>query len=576
MIQSIKKIFKFSGRYKGMLTWSLTAGVLKSLFDMLQVAALYLAVTAVIDGITTMSIVYVTLVMLVHLIGKFIFSSHADHYRGMSGLHMCTDKRMELGDKLRYAPMGYFNDNNIGRISSSVTTDMFIVEMMGPFGIGKLINGFFHALLLSIFTLVLDWRIGLTVITAIILYMLFFMMMQRFAQKNFPKTIEASSKLATTYLEYVRGMGVVRSYNSESAANERLVKDIGASRKEHLSLELGFAPYSICLKIVLALGSAAVMVLSVIFYLGGSLPLASAVTMVAIAFMIFAELEACAGVSPIIRGVSAAIEKLDEVYALPRMDIDGKKIDVGSTTLQAQNITFSYDEKAVIKDISMTVPQGSSVALIGPSGGGKTTLCKLFSRFWDVDKGAVTLDGHDLREFEFDSFIGNISMVFQNVYLFRDTVENNIRFGKPNATREEVVEAAKKACCHEFISALENGYDTVIGEGGSTLSGGEKQRVSIARAMLKDSPIIILDEATSSVDPENELQMIRAIDALAQGKTIITIAHKLSTIRNADCIYVIEDGMIAQKGTHEQLMEEEGLYKRYVSIREASAGWQLK
>jgi ATP-binding cassette subfamily B protein IrtB len=558
-----------------MLTWSLVAGVLKSLFDILQVAALYLAVEALTRGVTASAIIYVALVMLIHVAGKFVFSSHADYYRGMSGLYMCTDKRMELGGKLRYAPMGYFSDNNIGRISSAVTTDMFIVEMMGPFGIGKLINGFFHALLLSVSTLVLDWRIGLTVVVAIALYMVFFMLMQRYASNQFPETLAASSKLATTYLEYVRGMGVVRAYNSESAANEKLTQDIADSRKKHLKLELGFAPYSLCLKIVLALGSVAVMVLSAMFYIDGALPLVSAVTMVAIAFMIFGELEASAGVSPIIRGVSAAIEKLDEVYNLPKMDIDGKSIDVDSTTLQAQNITFAYEEKAIIRDVSMTIPQGSSVALIGPSGGGKTTLCKLFARFWDVDEGAVRLDGHDLREFAFDSFIANISMVFQNVYLFRDTVENNIRFGRSDASREEIVEVAKKACCHEFICNLENGYDTVIGEGGSTLSGGEKQRISIARAILKDAPIIILDEATSSVDPENELQMIQALGALAEGKTVITIAHKLSTVRNANCIYVVEDGRIVQKGTHEQLLGEEGLYQKYVSIREASAGWQL-
>lgn len=575
MLTSIRQIFRFAGRYRKMLTWSLAAGILKSFFDILQVVALYLTVQALLRGITVSAIVTVAVVMLVHVAGKFIFSSHADHYRGMSGLFMCTDKRMELGSKLRYAPMGYFSENNIGRISSAVTTDMFIVEMMGPFGIGKLINGFFHALLLSVSTLVLDWRIGLIVIAAIALYMLFFMLMQRYARQEFPKTLAASSKLATTYLEYVRGMGVVRAYNNESAANEKLKADIRDSRKKHLTLELGFAPFSLCLKAVLALGSVAVMVLSALLYLGGSLPLVSAVTMVAVSFMLFAELEASAGVSPIIRGVSTAIEKLDEVYNMPRMDIDGKIIDVQDTTLEARDITFAYEEKEVIKDVSMTIPQGSSVALIGPSGGGKTTLCKLLARFWDVNGGAVLLDGHDLRAFDFDSFIGNISMVFQNVYLFRDTVENNIRFGRSDATREEIIEAARKACCHEFICKLEDGYDTVIGEGGSTLSGGEKQRISIARAILKDAPIIVLDEATSSVDPENELQMMQALDALSEGKTVITIAHKLSTIRGADCIYVVENGRIVQKGTHAQLLGEDGLYRRYLSIREASVGWQL-
>jgi ATP-binding cassette subfamily B protein len=399
--------------------------------------------------------------------------------------------------------------------------------------------------------------------------------MQRYSKKQFPKMLAASSKLAATYLEYARGIAVVRAYNGETAANEKLVKDIRVSRREHLRLELGFAPYALCLKIVLALGGAAIMVMSAMFYINGTLPIAAAITMVAVAFLVFSELEASANVSPIIRGVGAAIDKLDEIYELPKMDIDGKKIAVKNTELKASDVTFAYEEKTVIQDVSMTIPQGGSIALIGPSGGGTTTMCKLFARFWDVNGGAVTLDGHDLREFEFDSFIGNISMVFQNVYLFADTVENNIRFGKPNASRTEVIDAAKKACCHAFIDALENGYDTVIGEGGCTLSGGEKQRISIARAILKNAPIIILDEATSSVDPENELQMTRALQALSKGKTVITIAHKLSTVRNADRIYVVADGKIVQKGTHEELTGEDGLYKRYVSIREASAGWRL-
>lgn len=227
----------------------------------------------------------------------------------------------------------------------------------------------------------------------------------------------------------------------------------------------------------------------------------------------------------------------------------------------------------MLKNVTFRIPQHTSTAIVGPSGSGKTTIVNLLARFYDVDAGSISLGGRDVREFTCDSLLSNISMVFQNVYLFHDTIRANICFGRPDATEEEMVEAAKKACCHEFIKKLPDGYDTVIGEGGGTLSGGEKQRISIARAMLKNAPVIILDEATASVDPENEHLIQHAISELVKGKTVITIAHRLATVENADQILVVNDGQIVQKGTHQELMEEDGIYRRFVEVRQRAEGW---
>ena len=228
------------------------------------------------------------------------------------------------------------------------------------------------------------------------------------------------------------------------------------------------------------------------------------------------------------------------------------------------HVSFGYGGREVLHDVSFTAPQGTTTAIVGPSGSGKSTICNLVARFYDVNAGSVSVGGHDVREFTCESLLRNISMVFQTVYLFHDTVENNIKFGCPDATHEQVVAAAKAAC-----------YDTVIGEGGSTLSGGEKQRISIARAMLKNAPIVILDEATASVDPENEHLIQQALSALTKGKTILTIAHRLATIQSADQILVVEDGRIVQRGTHDELMAQGGLYRRFIEIREQAEGWRL-
>ena len=280
--------------------------------------------------------------------------------------------------------------------------------------------------------------------------------------------------------------------------------------------------------------------------------------------------------SALLRVVDVSVTRAQEILDTPQMDITGEMITPENMDLAAENVEFSYEKRKVIDGISAQIPEKTTTAIVGPSGGGKTTLVNLLARFWDVDAGTVTLGGRNVKDYDMDSLMENFSFVFQNVYLFHDTIANNIRFGQPDAPMEKVIEAAKKACCHDFIEALPDGYNTVIGEGGASLSGGEKQRISIARAMMKDAPVIFLDEATANVDPENENDLMKAIQALTEEKTVIMIAHRLKTVEHADQILVIDHGKIVQQGTHGNLMKEEGIYRSFISERREAASWKVK
>lgn len=273
--------------------------------------------------------------------------------------------------------------------------------------------------------------------------------------------------------------------------------------------------------------------------------------------------------------INTELDRLEEVTNIPKMDTITDKLNPANYEISLKDVSFGYGSRRIIDRISLNIPEHTTCAIVGPSGSGKTTLCNLIARFWDVQEGSVCIGGQNVKDYTADSVLDCISMVFQKVYLFHDTIENNIKFGKPDASLEEVMEAAKRACCHDFIMALPDGYQTIIGESGSTLSGGEKQRISIARAILKDAPIVILDEATSSVDPENEQALLSAIEELTKNKTLISIAHRLSTVQKADQIIVIDNGQVRQKGTHDQLSKKDGIYRNFLKLRVEATGWQL-
>ena len=436
-------------------------------------------------------------------------------------------------------------------------------------------QGVLTTLLIAVMLLFYDWRIGLTVLAGLLLFFLVNSRMQKKSETISPRKIAADSSLVEKLLDYIQGILEVRSYHLTSSQSRKLNAAIDENEDCNFALEKTFIPYMCLQNFVTRMTGGAMTLLSIWFYLQGSMDLIVCISMMICSFIVYSSLESAGNYSALLRTVDVSVDKASEILELPPMDIEGTDLEPENYDIDVQDIVFSYDKRRIIDGITVHIPERTTTAIVGPSGGGKTTLCHLISRFWDVDAGCVKLGGTDVKEYSMDSLMKNFSFVFQNVYLFQDTVANNIRFGREDAPMEQVIDAAKKACCHDFIMALPDGYDTLIGEGGASLSGGEKQRISIARAMMKDSPVIILDEATANVDPENEKDLVDAIEALTREKTILMIAHRLKTVRSADQILVVDHGRIVQQGCHDSLVKEDGIYKRFVETRKLAAGWKL-
>ena len=436
-------------------------------------------------------------------------------------------------------------------------------------------KGLFMALVITISLLVFDWRIGLVAACGFVLFLVINHFLHKAGEKNSDRKTVSGDKAVETVLEYVQGIAVIKSYNLTGKANKKVTSAIKEDRDVNYALEKNYIPFMALQGVAVKLAGVAIIAVSVWLYTQLSMPLFTALVACIASFMVFNDLDSGGNMSALLRVAANSIDKIEAAMNLPVMDINGKEITPVKTDIDVKNVDFSYDKRKIIDGVTVDIPARSSLAIVGGSGSGKTTLCNLILRFWDVDKGSISLGGYDVREYKLDSLLKNYSMVFQNVYLFNDTIANNIRFGKPDASMEEVIEAAKKACCHDFISALPDGYDTVIGEGGASISGGEKQRISIARAIIKDSPVIILDEATANVDPENEWMLQNAIRELTKSKTVIMIAHRLKTVRHADKIIVLDGGKIVEEGTHKELLKKQGKYAEFIAMREKSVGWKL-
>ena len=576
MYGTLKKIFAFAGSKKRLLKKSLLFAFLSGLFSALQFAALFVVIGALVSNNRDGQFIWISLgIMGVSLIGRIITTYFSTMKQTETGYCMVAEKRIHIGDRLRYIPMGYFNKNSIGDITAIVTTTLGDVENSAARVLVSVLGGFFNSVALVIVLLIFDWRIGLVAVVGVLLYLAVAELALRKSAAQSSVRQHTQESLVTSVLEYIQGMGIVKAFGLERDSAQSIRNAIQSSCRNNLKLTKASIPYDAIKQVVVRVFSILLLLASIWLWLGDSLPLVYGLILVIASFMVFNDLENAGNMASLLQMLAASMDTANAIDDTPIMDEKGADITPKTSEIVFDKVDFSYADRKILDQVSFTIPEKTTTAIVGPSGAGKTTMCNLIARFWDVDSGKITIGGMDVQDFKLDSLMKSISMVFQSVYLFADTIENNIKFGCQDATHEQVVEVAKKACCHDFISALPDGYDTMIGEGGGTLSGGEKQRISIARAMLKNAPIIILDEATSSVDPENEDELQHAIEALTHDKTIIMIAHRLKTVRNADQILVLNNAHIVQRGTHAELIQQSGLYADFISARKEAIGWKL-
>ena len=485
--------------------------------------------------------------------------------------------RLRIAEHLRKLPMGYFTSGNIGKISSVLSTDMVFIEEVAMSTLGNMMSYLLSSLVLLAFMFYLNWQIGLIAAIVTILAWLVSKGMNKVSLREAAGRQEQSERLTDAVLSFVEGIGVIKSYNLLGEKSEELSGNFKRSRNTSLDFEQKMTPWTMGLNILYGIGIAAIFGLSIVLEQSGALSLAYVLGVLLFVFDLFGPLKALYGEASRLTVMNAALDRIEAVLDEPELSDNGKQHipAQGQPEVLFNDVTFAYQDKEVLHHISFAMKKNSMTALVGPSGSGKSTIANLLARLWDVKSGNVTIRGVDIRNVPLSELMNQISMVFQRVYLFQDTIYNNIIMGKPDATEEEVYEAARKARCYDFIMALPDGFQTVVGEGGATLSGGEKQRISIARCILKDAPIVILDEATASVDTDNESYIQEAISELVKGKTLLVIAHRLNTIQNADQILVIDNGQIAQQGNHEELLKQPGIYQDFVNIRKSAAGWSL-
>ncbi len=580
MIKLMKRILAVSGKYKRRIQLAFVFSFLKSLLAKAPIMLAFLALAGFYEGtLAAMDCLWYGIAMVACALLQVLFHHIADRLQSAAGFMVFSDMRMELGAHLRRMPMGYFTEGNIGKISSVLSSDMVFIEENCMTVLADMMSYIFAEAIMVIFLLFFNIWIGLAALVIIGIILLIARSMKKEALQDSKDRQEQNENLTEAVLDFVEGIGIIKTYNLLGEKSKELTENFEKSCETNIRFEENHSPYQLWMNIVYGLGVAAIVALS--FFLNSQALLGVTFLVGIMLFVsdLFGPIKALYTQATRLTVMNSCMDRIEEVFGEKELPDNGKSsIPENSEAPEVafQNVRFAYGEKDVLHNISFTLPQHTMAALVGPSGGGKSTVANLLARFWDVRAGKVLVRGKDVRDVRLADLMDHISMVFQRVYLFQDTIYNNIAMGRPDATREEVMEAAKKARCYDFIMALPNGFDTVIGEGGESLSGGERQRISIARCILKDAPIVILDEATASVDADNESYIQQAISELCKGKTLLVIAHRLNTIRNANQILVIADGRIAQSGTHKELMEAGGLYRDFVTVRQQSQGWNRR
>ena len=576
MLNVFKKIWNFSKEEQVNIKKSILAGFLHAVFNALEFGAIYYMLVNIFSKTLDYKAIFICLgILVISLVGKIMTLKISQMAQTHAGYFMAAHKRIEIGEKIKRVPMGFFSSFSLGRLTTIATSSLSQAEMWVPMLLVLVLGGVLNTLVFVLGTLIFNVKVGLVAVVGVIVFFIVTSMMEKKSSANADKMTETQTRLTKEVLATLQGMQVIKSYNLGGENNRALRKSIKDTSNILLDLEISVAPYTVIQRIVMGITTVAMVYVSLKLNLSGELPLAETILMIMASFIIFEGLIGAGSNMAILRACENAIDSVGFIDSMPDMREGSITGPIKNHNIAFKNISFSYDDRPILKNVSAEIKENTMTAIVGPSGSGKTTFCNLIARFWDVNSGEILIGGKNIKDYKIENLMNSISMVFQDVYLFEDTIENNIKFGKQNASHEEVVEAAKKARCHEFIEALPEGYDTIIGEGGASLSGGEKQRISIARAMLKDAGIIIFDEATANIDPENEDKLKEAIESLTKNKTVIMIAHRLKTIRNADQILVLKDGEIVERGNHEELIKNNGLYSDLINAKAKAESWKL-
>ena len=576
MITVFKKIWNFAEKEQPNIQKSIIVGFLCAAFNAMQMGGVYYVLVKIFDETLSVKDIAIVLgILLVSLVGKIITQYISQLEQTHAGYFMAADKRIRIGNKLKRVPMGFFSEFSLGKITTMSTTTLSQIEMQVPMLLVLVLGGLLNTFVFALALFYLHIMVGITAFLGILAFFIVTYFMEKKSRENASEIGIAQTHLTKQVLETVQGMQVIKSYNLGGKNNKELSNAFEENCNITMKLEKTMTPYIALQRIVLGISIAAIIILSAKYYMEGNMILADAIMSMIAGFIIFEGIKAAGSSMAILRIAENSIDSLKYLEQIPEIKEGQETSPIRHPNIEFKDVSFAYDEKTILDHISCEMKKNTITAIVGPSGSGKTTFCNLIARFWDVNTGEILIGGKNIKEYTLPHLMSHIAMVFQSVYLFEDTIENNIKFGVPSATREEVIEAAKKAMCHDFIEALPNGYDTLIGEGGATLSGGQKQRISIARAMLKDAPIVIFDEATANIDPENEDKLKAAIEELTKNKTIIMIAHRLSTIRNADQILVLNNGKIEQRGNHEELIKQGGLYKTLINMKNKATVWKI-
>ncbi len=581
MFKSIKRIIQWSGHRKKRLYVGFIYSFFNTMFTAMPIMGAAYGLNLIIGdmkgnkNLTVDWVLYMLGFMVFTVLGRFLFSYLRASTQDSIGYEVTAEQRIRIGDILKRVSLGFFSEKNAGEITSAVTTDLSFIEMYGMKMIDVVVNGYISAFTMVFCLAFYNLWIAVIAMAGILLSAIFLKSLGDKSNKNAPIHQKAQDSMITATIEYIRGMSVVKAFKQDGVSIEGIRNAYKMSKDINIKIEKDYVPYNCLHLFVLKLASVVMVLASAIMAINGIMDIPTMLMMAIFSFVIFGHIETINNAAHVLKIIDATLDKLNAIKSADFIDKNSKDIKLSKYDIKFKNVTFGYEKRDVLRNVSFTIPENTTTAIVGPSGSGKSTICNLIARFYDVDKGSISIGGINIKDITCDSLLKNISMVFQKVYLFHDTVYNNIRFGKPEASFEDVIKVTKKACCHDFIMNLPNGYETVIGDGGSTLSGGEKQRISIARAMLKNAPIVILDEATASVDPENEHAIQKAISALVHGKTIIIIAHRLATIENADQILVVDGGCVVQRGTHKELINQKGVYKRFLDIRKTAEEWKI-